>query len=309
MRIIITGGTGQVGKVLAADLLKDGHEVIALSRNPGKPHDLPAGIRVEKWDARTADGWGHLADGADAIVNLAGENLAGYSFFPARWTESRKQLLRDSRLNAGKAIVAAVQQAASKPRVVVQASAVGYYGPHDNSVALAEDAPAGDDFLGEICVEWEDSTKAVEALGVRRVITRGGVVLSFEEGALARLALPFKLFAGGPMGSGKQPFPWIHPADQAAATRFLIENETASGAFNLAAPEATTNGEFAKILGKVMRRPSWIPVPGFAMRLMFGEVAAVVLEGQRAIPQRLKEMGYTFRFPTAEAALRDIYRA
>jgi uncharacterized protein (TIGR01777 family) len=308
MRIIITGGTGQVGKVLTADLLRDGHEVIALSRNPGKPHDLPAGVRIEKWDARTAEGWGHLADGADAIVNLAGENLAGHDFFPARWTEARKQLLRDSRINAGQAILEAVQQAANKPRVVVQASAVGYYGSHENSVKLAEDAPAGDDFLGKICIEWEDSTKAVESLGVRHVVTRGGVVLSFQEGALTRLALPFRLFAGGPMGSGQQPFPWIHPADQAAATRFLIENESAGGAFNLAAPEATTNGEFAKILGKVMGRPALIPVPGFALRLMFGEVASVVLEGQRAVPQQLLDLGYSFRFPTAEATLRDLYR-
>ncbi|MCB9454321.1 MAG: TIGR01777 family protein [Anaerolineaceae bacterium] len=307
MRILITGGTGQVGKVLAADLLQHGHEVIALSRNPQRPHDLPAGVQMAQWDARTAAGWGHLADGADAIVNLAGENIAGSSFIPARWTEERKKRLRDSRINAGKAVVEAVQAAAKKPRVVVQASAVGYYGSHDNQVALPETAPAGDDFLGQLCVEWEDSTKPVEEMGVRRVITRAGVLLSFQEGALARLALPFKLFGGGPMGSGKQPFPWIHPADQAAATRYLIEQETASGVFNLAAPGATTNAEFAKVLGKVMRRPSLLPVPGFALRLVVGEVADVVLEGQRAVPQRLLDMGYTFHFPDAESALHDLY--
>ncbi|MBZ0277289.1 MAG: TIGR01777 family oxidoreductase [Anaerolineae bacterium] len=309
MRILITGGTGQVGKVLTTDLVKDGHEVIVLSRNPQKKHDLPAGVRVERWDGRSAAGWGHLADGAGAIINLAGENLAGYGFFPARWTEERKRLLRDSRVNAGKAVVEAVQAAKVKPGVVIQASAVGYYGPHNSGETLTEDAPAGTDFAAQICVEWEDSTRAVEAMGVRRVVTRGGVVLSFHEGALYRLALPFKLFAGGPMGSGKQPFPWIHPADQVGATRFLLNNESASGVFNLTAPEGLTNAAFGKVMGKVMGRPSFMPVPGFGMKLLFGEVAEMVLGGQQAVPQRLLDMGYTFRFPSAEAALRDLYQA
>jgi hypothetical protein len=162
--------------------------------------------------------------------------------------------------------------------------------------------------MAEVCQQWEASTQAVEVLGVRRAIIRSGVVLSFEQGALARMALPFRLFAGGPFGSGKQPLPWIHPADETGAIRFLIENSQASGPFNLTAPNPLTNAEFARTLGRVMNRPSLIPVPGFAMNLLFGEVATVVLDGQRVLPRRLQTMGYEFQFPEAEAALRDLYR-
>jgi hypothetical protein len=267
---------------------------------------LPGGVRVEGWDARTAQGWGHLADGADAIVNLAGSSIAGQGFFPSRWTDEQRRLIRESRLNSSRAVVEAVAQAGQKPRVVIQASGVGYYG-YRGDETLTEEAEPGDDWAARFTAEeWEPSTAAVEEMGVRRVVIRTGVVLSTDDGALPRLLLPFRLFVGGPMGNGKQWVSWIHPEDQARAIRFLLDNGEARGAYNLSAPDTVTNGELAKIIGKVMGRPSWIPVPGFALRLAFGEVAEVVLKGQQAVPQRLLDLGFEFQFPAAESAMKDL---
>jgi uncharacterized protein (TIGR01777 family) len=306
MRVIITGGTGLIGSHLANQLTAEGHEVIVLSRTPTQAKGLASNVRVEAWDAKTPTGWGSLVNGTDVIINLAGANIAGEGFFPSRWTDERKKLIIDSRVNAGKAVVAAIEAADTKPAVVIQSSAVGYYGIHPNSVNITEDSPSGNDWLSDVCRQWEASTQAVEAMGVRRAIIRTGVVLSFEEGALSRMALPFKLYAGGPFGSGKQPFSWIHPDDEIGAIDFLIKTVGASGPFNLTAPNPLTNAEFARVLGKVMNRPSLIPVPGFAMNMMFGEVATVVLDGQRVLPKRLLELGYRFKFSDAEAALRDL---
>ncbi|MAS36677.1 MAG: TIGR01777 family protein [Anaerolineaceae bacterium] len=308
MRVIITGGTGFIGSQLANQMAAEGHEVIVLSRSPALAKGLSSKVRVEGWDAKTARGWGHLADKTDVIVNLAGASIAGDNFFPSRWTDERKRLIIDSRVNAGKAVVEAIEAAETKPAVVIQSSAVGYYGTHPNTVDITEDSPAGDDWLADVCQQWEASTAAVESMGVRRVIIRMGVVLSFEEGALSRMALPFQFFAGGPFGDGKQPLSWIHPADEIGAIRFLIKQAEASGPFNLTAPNPVTNAAFSRALGEVMGRPSLIPVPGFAFNAMFGEVATVVLDGQRVLPQRLAELGYTFQFTDAEAALRDLYR-
>lgn len=308
MRVLITGGTGLIGRALSTDLISEGYHVIVLSRSPQGVVGLPAGVQVEQWDARTADGWAHLADGADAIVNLAGANLAGTGFFPSRWTEERRRGIRDSRLNAGRAVVHAVEQARQKPRVVIQASGVGYYGETGDQ-KLDEDAPSGGGFLARLAAEdWEPATAPVEQLGVRRVVIRSGAVLSTEDGALPRLLLPYRLFVGGPMGNGRQWLSWIHLQDEAAAIRFLIENEEASGPLNLTAPEPMTNAEFGKTIGRVMGRPSFVPVPAFAMRLAFGEVSSVVLEGQRAVSKRLLDLGFTFRFPDAESALRDLLK-
>jgi hypothetical protein len=211
-------------------------------------------------------------------------------------------------VNAGRAVVEAVRQTSTRPRVVIQASGIGAYG-FCGDERVTENAPLGQDFLAKLShSEWEPSTAAVEEMGVRRVIIRSGVVLSVHEGALVRLLLPYRLFVGGPMGSGKQWFSWIHPADQAAAIQFLIEDERASGPFNLTSPHPLTNAEFGRALGRVLGRPSLIPVPGFAMRMAFGEVSEMLLQGQRGIPQRLLDMGFTFHFPDAEGALRDLLR-
>jgi hypothetical protein len=302
MRVIITGGTGLIGRMLAADLAGDGHEVIVLSRDPERVMSLPAGVRVERWDAQTAEGWGFLADGADVIVNLAGESIAA-----GRWTVERKRRIRESRLNAGRAVIQAVEAATRKPGVVIQASAVGYYG-HRGDQEVTEEAAPGNDFLAQISAEWEASTAPAGAWGVRRAIIRTGIVLDAHDGALPRMALPFRLFVGGPLGSGRQWFPWIHIADEVAAIRFLLEKDDASGPFNLAAPNPFTNAEFSRILGRVLGRPAFMPTPALALRLVFGEMATILLDGQRAVPRRLLQLGFTFRFPGAEAALQGLLR-
>ena len=303
MKVIITGGTGLIGRALTRHLLQDGHEVIVLSRTPERYRDrMPAGCELVRWDGRTAAGWGHLADGADAIVNLAGANISA-----GRWTAARKRLIRDSRVNAGRAVVEAIRAASNKPRVLVQASAVGYYGPRGDEL-VTEGTPAGNDFLAQVAVEWEASTAEVEQWNVRRPIIRTGVVLSTEGGALQRMLLPFKLGLGGPMGSGRQWFPWIHIADEVGAIRFLIENERAHGPYNLVAPNPVRFAEFARALGRALHRPTPFRVPAWVLRLALGEMATVLLEGQRAIPRRLLDAGYAFLFQDIDSALEDLLK-
>lgn len=307
MRVIITGGSGLIGRALSVDLVAGGYEVIVLSRRPERVFDLPAGVRAAGWDARTAAGWGHLADGAAAVVNLAGENLAGAGFLPSRWTDERKRSIRDSRMWAGQAVVQAVDAARQKPRVVIQSSGIGYYGARGDEW-VTEEGSAGDGFLARLAVDWEVSTAPVEAMGVRRAVVRSGMVLSTAGGSLPRLLLPFRLFVGGPMGSGRQWVSWIHLVDEARAIRFLIENEAASGPFNLGAPNPLTNAAFSRVLGRVLRRPSFLRLPAFVLGTLFGEVASVLLTGQRALPRRLQELGFVFEFPEAEGALRQLLR-
>lgn len=306
MRVLIPGGSGLIGRALSAELVSHGYEVTVLSRSPAGVGKLADGVGVVRWDAHTAEGWGHLADGALAIVNLAGASIAGEGFFPSRWTDEQRRVIRESRLNSSRAVVEAVAQAANKPAVLVQASGVGYYGYHGDE-SLTEGAGPGDDWAARfVAEEWEPSSAPVEEMGVRRVVARTGVVLSTEDGALPRLLLPFRLYVGGPMGSGKQWTSWIHLRDEVRALCFLIEAEEARGAFNLTAPNPITNGELARLIGRTMGRPSFIPVPGFAMRLAFGEVADVVLKGQRAVPDRLLDLGFQFDYPEAGAALKEL---
>lgn len=300
MRVIITGGTGLIGRHLTESLARDQHEVIVLSRNPSKASHLPAGVRVERWDGKTATSWGKLADGADGIVNLAGENIG-----EGLWTTERKRRIVESRLNAGRAVVQAVEEASRKPNVVIQASGVGYYGDRGDE-ELTEEAAPGDGFIARFAVDWEASTAAVEALGVRRVITRTGGVLAHEAGALPKMLIPFKLFIGGPLGNGKQWLPWIHIADEVGAIRFLLDNPEARGPFNLVAPQPLTNADFGRELARAIGRPYYMPAPAFAIRLLLGEMSSVILEGQRAMPARLTQAGYKFRFPDAASALRDL---
>ena len=301
MRVIITGGSGLIGRALTTDLARNSHEVIIISRRPERIIGLPAEVRAERWDGRTAEGWYSLADGADAIVNLAGENISS-----GRWTDERKHTILQSRLNAGQAVVQAVKAVTRKPRVVIQASGIGYYGPCGNE-EITEETPPGHDFLARLAVEWESSTASLEALGVRRAVIRTGVVVSIEGGALPRMLLPFRFFIGGRLGSGQQWFPWIHIADEVGAIRFLIENEGASGPFNLSAPIPLTNTEFSRLLGQQLRRPALMPTPEFALRLLFGEMATALLDGQRAIPKHLLQLGFRFRFPEAGPALRNLF--
>jgi uncharacterized protein (TIGR01777 family) len=300
MRVMITGGSGLIGRALAADLARDGHEVIVLSRRAERITDLPAGVSAVWWDGHTTEGWGPRASGVDAIINLAGENISS-----GRWTKKRKDRILKSRLSAGQAVVRAVTAAAQRPRVAIQASGAGYYGPCGDEI-ITEERPPGQDFLSGVAVDWEASTAPLEALGLRRAVIRTGVVLSTAGGALPRMMLPFRLFAGGRLGNGRQWFPWIHIADEVGAIRFLIENEAASGPFNLTAPAPLTNTEFSRLMGQILKRPALILVPGPILRMLFGEMATALLDGQRAVPQRLLQMGFKFRFADAGSALRDL---
>jgi uncharacterized protein (TIGR01777 family) len=237
------------------------------------------------------------------VVQLAGENLAD-----GRWSEERKRRLRASRVDSGAALATALAAASPRPAVFAQASAVGFYGPQpdgDDS-EVTEAAPPGRDFLARLCVDWEASTASVEGLGVRRVVLRSGVVLDLADGALPKMLRPFRLGVGGRLGSGRQWFPWIHRDDQVAAVRFLLAEERASGPFNLAAPAPVRNLELTRELGRALRRPTVLPVPAAALRLLFGEMSGVLLTGQRAVPRRLEELGFGFRFPTLREALADL---
>lgn len=308
MRVLITGGAGLIGTPLVASLAQDGHEVIVLTRDPSRlAGQLPKGARAHPWDARTADGWLDLADGAGAIVNLAAQSLAGAGRIPNRWSGKRKERIYTSRVYTGLAVVDAVEAAAVKPKVVIQASAVGYYGQRNDDVIITEQSKAGDGFLSKTCVAWEKATAPVEEMGVRRCAIRTGLILANQKGSpLPLAALPFRFFAGGRIGSGEQYWPWIHLFDEVAAIRFLIENEKASGPFNLCAPTPVSNREFASVLGRVLRRPSFIPAPGFALRLALGEISTLVLEGQRAVPGKLLDLGFKFRYADLFFALRDL---
>jgi len=301
MRIIITGGTGLIGRELCLLLLADGHLITVLSRNPDESRGMPRGVRIEKWDGKTTEGWSHLANGADAIVNLAGAGIADRP-----WTAKRKQVIRESRIHAGLAVQKAISEAQNKPKVLIQASAVGYYGARNDDQIITEAAPPGTDFLAKVCFDWEMSTAPVSRMGVRRPILRTGIVLSNKGGALPKMMLPFQFFAGGPLGNGKQWMPWIHIIDQVRAIKFLLEHDDADGPFNSAAPNPVTNKEFGEILSATMRRPAFMPAPAFAIKTVLGEMATVLLDGQRAVPQKLEEMGFAFTYPTLRDALRHL---
>ena len=210
-------------------------------------------------------------------------------------------------MNAGKAIVDALKAASKKPDVVIQSSAVGYYGPH-GAEEITEETGAGNDFLASICKEWEASTAELDGMGIRRPIIRTGVVLDLHGGALPKMVMPVKMFVGGPIGSGRQYFPWIHLKDEVAAIRFVIDNKNANGVYNLSAPKPLTNKEFTQAIGKVLGRPTFMPVPAFAMKTLFGEMATLLLDGQRQMPARLLKEGFRFQFADATTALKDVLK-
>jgi uncharacterized protein (TIGR01777 family) len=303
MRVVITGGSGLIGRALTAPLAAERNEVIVLSRDPGRVQGLPPGARVEGWDGRSAGEWGALLDSGTAIINLAGESVG-----EGRWTAERKRRIRDSRLQAGAAVVEAVRRAAGAgraPAVLLQASAVGYYGDAGDG-EVTEEHPPGRDFLAEVCVAWEAATAEVETLGVRRVLLRTGIVLHPDGGALPKVLRPFRFGAGGPLGSGRQWFPWIHWLDEIDAILFLLAHPTARGPFNLCAPQPVRNRDFSRALGRQLHRPSFLAAPAFALRLALGDMADALLHGQRALPRRLLAAGYAFHHPDLGEALRDL---
>jgi uncharacterized protein (TIGR01777 family) len=300
MNILITGGTGLIGRALTQSLLGDGHKVWILTRSPERAV-LPLGCTAVGWDGRTAKGWSHVVNEMDAIVNLAGVNTASWP-----WTEARKQSFWNSRVWAGQAVAEAVQLAKKRPAVLIQSSGINHYGLRGE--AANESTLPGADFLARLTVAWEFSSMPVEDLGVRRAIIRTAVVLSRKNIILKLMDLPARLFFGGRLGDGQQCLPWIHIADQVGAIRFLLDNERARGPFNLIAPEATTNAEFLRALAKQLHRPYWFHVPAFLMKMVLGEMSVMVLEGRSAQPKRLLEAGYQFKHPTLESALQELYR-
>lgn len=298
MNILITGGTGLIGRALSASLLEDGHRVTILTRAQRSPDR--SGVTYVNWDGRTPRGWGHLLAEMDGVVNLAGENIGA-----GLWSGERKQRIRASRLNAGHALSDALRGIDRRPQVLIQSSAVGYYGV-DEERSFDEGFPPGSDFLSGVGVDWEESTREIETLGVRRVIIRTGVVLDPKEGILPRFSLPFRLFVGGPMGSGRQWISWISLRDEVRAIRFLLERETSRGAYNLCTPRPVRNADFGRALGRVMGRPYWLPVPAFALRLVLGEMSILVLEGQQVLPTRLLQEGFEFLDRDLEATLKAL---
>ncbi len=299
MRIIIPGGSGLIGGALIPALLADGHEVWLLSRHP----DLvtaPGSAQVAAWDGRTGKGWENILDGSDAIINLTGENLAS-----GLWTQERLRRIRDSRVFPGQAIVDGLKKVTRRPGILVQQSAVGIYST-SLTQTFDESSPTGSDLLAGVVKDWEAATRPAEDFGLRRVVLRTGLFLTRQGGVLPRLMLPFQLFAGGPLGSGKQWYSWIHYRDWIEAVRFLLKNDQAHGVYNLTAPEPVTNGEFGRTLAWVMRRPYLLPAPAFALRLALGKMSTMVLDGQRVIPKRLVEAGFQFKYVKLHQALENL---
>jgi uncharacterized protein (TIGR01777 family) len=254
-------------------------------------------MRFAQWDGRTLGPWADEVDGADAVINLAGEPVA-----PKRWTDARKQVLRASRLDPTRALVAAIERAGKRPSVLANASAVGYYGDRGDA-SLRETDPPGGDFLARLVVDWE---AAARQAATRVALLRMGVVLGPGGGALPQLALPFRFFVGGPIGSGRQWFPWVHLNDVVGAFRFVLDHPEVEGPVNIAAPEPVRNRDFARALGQTLRRPSWLPVPAVALRIVLGELGNALLTGQLVLPEKLAAAGYPFQQPQLLPALRQV---
>ena len=295
MTIVVAGGSGFLGSALVDGWRADGHRVLVLTRRPQRADDVA-------WSAGGSDtAWTAAIENADAVVNLAGEGIAD-----KRWTASRKAAILDSRVRSTRALVSAITSARNPPRTLISASAIGYYGDRGEEV-LTEDSRPGSDFLAQVCRQWEE--EALAAGGVTRVVLlRTGIVLSRNGGALPQMALPFRFFAGGPAGTGRQYMSWIHLADWLSMVRWALTNAAIAGPLNLTGPAPVTNAEFARALGNALHRPALLPAPAVALRLALGEMAdSLLLTGQRVLPAKAQGQGYQFKFATADAALQDIY--
>jgi uncharacterized protein (TIGR01777 family) len=299
MKIVLAGATGFLGRPLVARLASAGHQLVVLSRQPAA---RPAPARLALWNPHGPPGpWAAELDGADAVVNLAGASIAS-----GRWTAARKRLIVDSRIASTRSLVAATLAASRTPAVFLNASAVGYYGPHGDEI-LTEESAAGSDFLARLCVQWEREAAPVGTARTRLAYLRTGLVLERDGGALRQMLLPFRLGAGGPLGSGCQYWPWIHRQDWVEMVLWALANPALSGPVNLTAPEPVTSREFARDLGRALHRPALLPAPAFALRLVLGEMAdALLLTGQRALPAKAARLGFRFKYRTLPEALAAI---
>lgn len=291
MKVLIAGGSGFLGTALKRSLEQDKHEVIVLTRRASKS---PGQIQ---WDGKTANGWGHIVNEVDAVVQLTGFGLEHWP-----WTTRQKKRFQDSRVLPGRALASAIKDASRRPSVFLQTSGINYYGLRGEGI-VDESTPAAEDFLAQLAVQWEAATQSIEELGVRRIVARTAVVLSGRGGLFPLMALPVRLFAGGKFGDGDQAMPWIHLADQIGAIGFLLANENARGVYNLIAPELTSNANFMKTIAKVLHRPYWFHIPASLLRLVLGEMSVLLTEGRYSQPKRLLELGYQFKFRHLEDAL------
>lgn len=297
MKIVVAGGSGFLGSALVARARADGHDVLVLTRRPRAAGEMA----WSPGDDRPGQPWMQAIDGADAAINLAGESIGG-----GRWTAARKRAIRESRVVATRAMAGAIVAARRPPAVFISSSAVGIYGSRGDD-PITEDAPTGPGFLGEVGRAWEQEARRASPV-TRVVLLRSGVVLGRGGGALPQLARPFWFYAGGRMGSGRQYLSWIHRDDWVAMICWVLTTEAVAGVINATAPEPVTNATFARTLGDVIRRPAWLPVPALPLRWLLGEMAdGLILEGQRVIPARAQALGFAFRYPTLERALRAIY--
>lgn len=299
MKILITGGTGFVGTQLTSRFIQEGNEVTILSRSLKRSGGAPRGISYLQGDPTQKGPWQEAVKNHDAVVNLAGASIF------ERWTEEHKRAIRESRINTTRNIVEGIRSDRGKQMTLFSTSAVGYYGFHGDE-EITEEFPPGTDWLAKVSVEWEGEALKARAKGARVVITRFGIVLGEKGGALGQMVPLFKKFIGGPIGSGKQWFSWVHINDLAGAFVFLMKHPEILGSVNVCAPNPVRNKDLAKALGKALHRPSFMPAPGFMIKLVLGEFGSVILEGQRVLPRRLLENGFVFQYPDIEKALQRI---
>ena len=293
MRYLVTGGSGFIGQALCSELVECGHHVVVLTRSAARSRPLlPGAVQLVETLA--------AVDSADAVVNLAGENIAG-----ARWTPSRRDALRQSRLTTTRMLQHWIAGLPQRPPIVISGSAIGYYGPHGDE-DLDEQSAAGEDFAALLCRDWEAEAMQIEALGPSVCRLRIGLVLDRGGGALARMLPAFRCGLGGPLGSGRQWMSWIHRRDLVALIRWLAEQRTGSGACNATAPAPVRNADFARALGRAVHRPAFIPAPALALRLALGELSSLLLTGQKVLPERAAREGFRFRYTDIEATLREL---
>jgi uncharacterized protein (TIGR01777 family) len=301
MHVTVTGATGLIGRRLVAALQARGDDVTVLSRDPNRARAALGGVEAHAWSPLDEPAPASALSGRDAMVHLAGESIA------QRWTDESRRRIHDSREVGTRNLVAGLSAADPRPRALVSASGVDYYGPRGDE-PITEDATPGDDYLARMCIAWEQEAQAARELGVRVVLVRTAIVLDRKGGALAKMLPFFRLGVGGPVAGGRQYLPWIHPDDTVGIYLAALDDEAWSGPVNAGAPDPPTNREFSRVLGRVLRRPAFAPVPGLAVRLLYGDMAELVLGGQRIVPSVALARGYRFRHADLEAALRDVLR-